>query len=369
MTTVVNAACLWVALGGICSFAQEIPQSTATAISPQEAAQNVRLHIVELASAEFGADLMNDWNHPKTPYPTQADTFVMAFTKLLAAELSANRPDNTIVTNVKSASRASGSFSLLARVLGGALGPAGDAVGYAADAASHTSIDSGPPSNLVEAHLREVDAVAKAVLSPTDYQAYSHAAETGDYVIQTSLLMKMDHEVLNRQPSVNPYILWWCDMRGRDGRKGSQLIETDEPFFQNTPLDNRFQPTHWWALTEEARWAAVDELLNRFFQTTSEQLADPAQRASALALTKPDSEVKRPRGSLLPDGAEVNREYVAALGPKALEKYDHAAGEEKLNLIRTSMLFVGGVNSLLSMLLGAPDLKVDGTTAPVANHR
>ena len=337
-------------------------QSAETALSPELEAQGIRLQVVEFASTQFGPSLLNDWNHPSATWPTQADTFVMAFVKLMILEQTLKRPDDLVAANIKSApTSASGTFRFLSRILGGTLGPAGDVMDSVASAASRVPESSKVPSTVYEAHLREVQAIAHEVLPPTDYQAYVHAAETGDYPTQTSLLFRIDFEVLQRQPVVNPYVLWWCDMRGSDGRAGSRPLYD---FPEIAPGDERFKAGAWNRFTPVQRWEAVDDGLKRWFQRTSAAMADPAQRVAFLASVKTVKEEKRRGPSLGPDAAEVNKETVAALGPQALETYDHGSPEERATLLGTATLFVEGLNSLLPMLMGVPSLQVEGTVAP-----
>ena len=341
-------------------------EPAATVISPEVAAQKVRQQIVEFASAQFGPSLLNDWNHPSNTYPTQADTFVLAYVRLMQLALSAKRPDEIVPSNAKDAlTNASGAFRFLTKILGQTLGPAGDLIDSAASEANRGPGSSSLPSTMFEAHLREVQAVAQQLLSPADYEAYVRAAADGDYATQTSILFKMNYELLSRQPVVNPYILWWCDMRGGDGRAGSRPLFD---FPDIAPGDDRFTQHIWNNFTLVERWNAVDDALKRWFLRTSATIADPTQRIALLASVKTQSEEKRRGPALGPDAAQQNREIVAALGPQALDEYTRANAADKGTLLKTATLFVEGVNSLLPMLMGVPSLRVDGTLAPLAER-
>ncbi len=343
-----------------------VQQSADAALSREAEAQSIRLQVVEFASTQFGPSLLNDWNHPSTTWPTQADTFVMAYVKLMMMEQTLERPDDLAAPKIKgSPTSASGAFRFLSRALGGGLGPAGDVLGSVGSAASRVPESEKVPSNVYEAHLREVQAVAHEVLSPADYQAYVHAAETGDYAMQTSLLFTMDYEVFHRQPVVNPYVLWWCDMRGSDGRAGTRPLYD---FPEIAPGDDRFKAAAWNGFTSVQRWEAVDDGLKQWFQRTSVALADPAQRVTLLASVKVQKEEKKRRGAFGPDAAEVNIDLVSALGSEALAKYNHGSPEERATLLKTATLFVEGLNSLLPMLMGVPSLTVEGTVAPLVGR-
>lgn len=260
-------------------------QETSTEASLEAEAQTVRLQIVELASAQFGPSLLNDWNHPKATYPTQADTYSMAFTRLMALELAGQRLDDSAFTKIKaSGTHAVGAFLFLEKALGTAMGFAIDAT---ASAANRIPAPSPGPSNLFEVHLLEIQAIAQKVLTASDYQAYMHAVQSEDYITQTALLYKMNYEVLNSQNIVNPYVLWWCDMRGRDGITGSRPTMG---FAQIAPDDSRFKPPIWKASSETQRWIAVDDALKLFFQKTSSAMLDIIQRGLLLASMKPEAE-------------------------------------------------------------------------------
>ena len=105
------------------------------------------------------------------------------------------------------------------------------------------------------------------------------------------------------------------------------------------------------------RWTAVYDALRKWFQRTSVAMNEPGQRVTLLSSVKVQSEEHTRRPTLGPDAAQINRDLVAALGPKALEQYAHASADDRATLLRTATPFNEGLNSFLPMLIGAPSLK------------